>query len=253
MDKQLVLVLTMGRVGSSAVYHSLKELPSLKVFHIHHITQRTLEARAPDGIEAAGRNVRDGFEARAALSNSEGAVKVVTLVRDAIERNMSTMFARFQRGRDQEDMEAVIDNDEAMAKLWSRFDTSLPFTWFDDELLTEFGIDVYESHFPHSRGLDRLRNGRYDALIMRSDITNDAKSEALSDFVDATVDVEMSNRKTQPGGGLRSTYERFMSTAPLDADTIRDIGRSRYMQHFFNVDVDQYVDGWLGRLKRDAS
>lgn len=248
---QLVLVLTMGRVGSSVVHHGLDAAVGVESVHIHNINADVLAYRSRLGPEKTARHVKQATAIRDRLEASDEPVKIVTLVRDVVERNMSAAFAAFRR-HFPDDFAERVDDPEATGLIWRYHRGDLPLTWYDIEFGEGLGIDVYAEPFPET-GHAQVASGRFDVLVMRSDLPNEEKSDLLSGFVGAPVSVRQGSPGTQPGGKWDTAYDRFRATAGLTDERLAEFGSSRFMQHFFAVDVDQYVASWRRRLDEAAA
>lgn len=244
-----VLVLTMGRVGSTAAFRAVDGLVGVEPLHIHHLHPGTLAALAPRGRREAARHVRDGYRALELLEASDGPVKIITLVRDVVERNLSVGFARLRRMGESDGLVQLVDDARVTAQAWSSVDVNMPDRWFDLEIRETLGIDVFARPFPPV-GHTRCREGRYDLLVMRSDLPDVVKSGAVSDLLGQAVAITQSNSKTREGGQLGELYDRFRKSAPLTDADLKKAAESKLMQHFFAVDPDDYVSGWRRRLGR---
>lgn len=244
-----VLVLTMGRVGSTAAFRAVEGLDGVDPLHIHHLHPRTLASLAPRGRRKAARHVQDGYRARELIEGSDEPVKVITLVRDVVERNLSVGFARLRRIGPPEELAQLVADPRVRDEVWGSVDVDLPDSWFDVEIRDTLGIDVFARRFPPV-GHQRFTEGRYDLLVMRSDLPDVAKSGAVSEFLGLAVAVRQSNSRTREGGQLEQVYDRFRRSAPLTDADLRKAAESPLMQHFFAVDPEDYVSGWRRRLGR---
>ncbi|MBA2556957.1 MAG: hypothetical protein H0V12_06375 [Chloroflexi bacterium] len=240
---QITVVLTMGRVASTAVYRTINRRIGGRVYHVHSIDPKGLAAQARAG-PSTPRHVCEGLQAARALLDCRGHVRIVTLVRDPVARNLSAAFARVRRGRDPDQLSMFIDDRAATGAFWQNFDDQEPFAWFDAEFRDVLGIDVYQRTFPKG-GHTRIVEGRYDILIMRQELADEVKSGQLARFFNIpAMPIELSNRKSRAGGELHSHYERFKATAALTPGYLEQVARSQYMRHFYPVDVEEYVNRW---------
>lgn len=243
-EPQLVLVLTMGRVASTAVYRTVSDHVEGRIFHAHSIDPVKLTQLAVGGLDGAARHVREGLEAIREMLGWRDRVKLVTLVRDPVARNMSAAFARVRRGRDEAALQEFIADGEATAEFWAGFDDD-PLTWFDDEFRDILGIDVYEHPFPDA-GATTFTVGPYDVLIMRQELSDSEKSQQLESFLEVDpLPIRQTNRRSRPGGDLREVYDQFKRTAPLGREELTRIATSRFMQHFYRgTDPSEYAARW---------
>ena len=65
-----------------------------------------------------------------------------------------------------------------------KYPHKVPLTWFDSEMKSVFGIDVFSSDFPKSRGYKIYKEEHADLLLMRSEDINKCVSEAFKEFLD---------------------------------------------------------------------
>ena len=58
----------------------------------------------------------------------------------------------------------------------------IPLTWFDEQMNDRFGIDVYAQPFP-KYGIATYSNQNVQLLVMRSELSNQTKAEAVVKFL----------------------------------------------------------------------
>lgn len=233
----LTLVFTMGRVGSSAAYRALAGNPG-QVFHLQSLAPSTLEAWRGRPDEAP-RHVQESLHAVDALEAHDGRVRVVTLVRDAVERNLSAAYAVWRRRHRGADLQSALA-DGSVAERWGSFNLGLPLRWFDAQLASALGVDPWAHEFPDT-GYSAFLDGRFEVLVLRSDLGNDLKGELLSEFTGHPTEVQTVNASSSEDGEL---YEQFCDRVPLTEEWLRSVAESRYMQHFFAPDPETYVKRW---------
>jgi len=98
LKQEPVLVFTMAKVGSSSVYHSLKKQSDIPCFHIHSLSiEEELQAKVickEKGVYPGSRS--PVFILHKYLLEKERTYKVISLVRNPIERNLSAFFEAFE-------------------------------------------------------------------------------------------------------------------------------------------------------------
>lgn len=172
----------MGKVGSETVARSLSNAGlSVAVFHIHYLTDAALEV-----VERRIKNHWNPWRGGRAVNlwESQCIVKrlrtarpgerwsVVTLVRDPVARNISDYFHRLA---EVDPARVARDaSDELVAELGRGFlerfeDHELPLTWFDSELKSVFGLDVYGAPFPVAKGYGLYANDKARASVRVSE------------------------------------------------------------------------------------
>jgi len=231
---KLVLVLTMGRVGSSSVYRSIPDVPGLGKFHVHSINVKTLTRQVVrhGSLEASPRSVRDGIGALQAILRHAGPVHVVSLVREPVSRDISAAFASLRANRRIEELGGIVEDPEQVKAFWVSFRRGRAFTWFDEEIRDVLGIDVYDS--PVSpEGWQVMSNDRFRLLVMRSELGAEAQAKILSDFLG--FEAFPLKRVNDQGSAPRvaALYQRFKENLTLGEAVLAEYRNSRYARHFY--------------------
>ena len=194
------------------------------------------------------RHVEDGYRARALLeAEPDRPVKVITLVRDPIERNISAGFARFRRQGELDELHRYVTDPAVTDRIWERLDMSLPFHWFDLEIRDALGIDMYQVDVA-SAGYAQIEVGRVNALTIHSTLPDEVKSTLLSRFMGRGVTVGHKGVDRSKLGDQQNLYRAFELTSPLTAADISEAAESRFVQHFFGADKDEYILKWKTHL-----
>ena len=244
-SNELVLVITMGRVGSSATYRALKNA-GFEALHIHQIDLKSLLKRSQK-LKVA-RHIKDGHRARALLdAEPDRPVKVITLIRDPIEQNISAGFSRFRRLGKLEELQRYVTDPAVMNPIWEKTPLTYPLSWMDLELRNALGIDFYQVDVA-SAGYGQMEVGRVSALLLHSTLPDQVKSTLLSQFIGREVIMGRTGVDRNKQGDLQSLYRAFELTSPLTVADLSEVAESRFMQHFFAVDKDDYILKWKTRL-----
>jgi len=227
-----ILVYQMAKVGSSAVVQAL-HARGLRVFHVHRMNRAHLDRmraeRASLGwfIPPVPKHDLLGLRLRDRVVARQRRAKVITLVRDPIARNLSSYFEHLDAIWNTRDAYATIPLEELQRGFVERFTHDEPLTWFDDELLPVFGIDVYEHPFPVS---GHLRVGAL--LILKNELDDDTKCAAISEFLGLRkFSLQAVNTTERKAYG--DAYRRFTSTLRLDPAYVDRMLNARYTRHFY--------------------
>lgn len=162
-----VIVYQPGKVGSNTVYAGLEkyEVPCL---HLHT-------------MKYFGNNQ---FLIKDYLRNSGSKIKIITLVREPIARDIAFYFEwmshRFIRSE-------LVKKDivKGLEEFLEREEDS-PYTeefaWFDDEIKELTGIDIFQHSFDRERGFGIIREGKWEILIIKLEKLNEV-AEIIGEFV----------------------------------------------------------------------
>lgn len=231
-----VLVYQMAKVGSSAIYAALQRA-RLPVFHVHRLSAEHLD-RVREERRALGWRVppihahqRLGLDVFAKIVAKGRRARIVTLVRDPIARNLSGYFESIDEIWSVAGAYAVIPAEEMQRGFLERYTHDEPLTWFDDEFLPILGVDVYDHPFP-AAGHTTIHTDRYDILILRSELPDDAKRSALSSFFGRNIP-PLRRENTTGNKAKGAAYEQFRSTIRLPEEYVARMKSSKYYRHFY--------------------
>lgn len=237
-----ILLLQMGKVGSSSVYKAIRKSRfSGQVFQLHMIN--------PDSIDSAMRKVKSSKSPRIdshliyssrlspVVLSTATPLKIITMSREPISRALSFCFQDFKRqfgfaleGEDQ--WEAY--NQVAKTKLSIGSPHADPGLWFESELGKTLGINVFNQPIDVSEGAVRLDFPRASILLIRmEDLANAAVVDSISEFIGCNVSLvnSKSNVGAEKSGG--SAYFDWQSQFTMDRDEIKRIIGTEYFRTFY--------------------
>lgn len=224
-----IIVFSMRRTGSVAVYNSLLEAGEFALAS-HSYTPEY--GRVSGATRWAWRHI---------VSRGKPA-RVIALVRNPVDQILSD-FARRDLAHDEH---TAPDEEIARRFIADYLDAgwcAKQLGWFDAHFKSSFGIDVYAHAFDKDRGFVRIRQGAYDALILRTELDSERKTRAIAEFIGAPS-FTMVDEKTigdasrlVPGiPGARAAYaERYRAlkrVAAIPDEHWRAIVESKHARHF---------------------
>lgn len=258
-----VIVYTVGKVGSSSVAATLDAaLDGRGVAHVHWLRSENLQADEAQYRRRAraywGTRKMSRFMPRyvwlgqqvgdAIRSAPPGTVwDVVTLVRDPVARNVSSFF---------QDLELMFDFwpaqelnarpvDEVAARLVEMFLDAYvegksplglggdPLTWFDAELKPVFGVDVFATPFPLSRGYEIYGGPNSRVLLVRLEDLDRVAKPALREFL-GTSAANVMQRNDASDKVYAEVYRRFKRLLKFPSEYLDRLYSSRYCKHFYS-------------------
>ena len=261
-----IVVYQMGKVGSQAVVQGLERTLGRPVFHIHFLTPENLawaeetyrthwdRRHDPD-------HVWDSYHLQRRLARDRGACrwKVITLVRDPVARNLSSFFQVAERrfGLDLGRLGSAVEREATWMELTDafldRFDEhDVPDRWFDDELRTALGVDVYEAPFP-ARGWSLHASSAADVLVLQLERLHETAKEAFPAHLGVPV---LPLAPVNVGGSkdYGRLYERFISEIRLPKAYLDRAYASRYAKHFYTpIEREELARRWAGGSERRPS
>jgi hypothetical protein len=261
-----ILVYQMGKVASTTVFDTLEQLGLANpVYQIHFLT--------PGGIERGRAFYRSinastlpehivvGMALAWKLRRTPGArCKVITLVRDPIARDISGFFQHAETSHrtltyehGQVALRHTAEFRQELERFFEAYDETTDFacTWFDSELKTVFGIDVYRHPFPHESGYTIIRGNSATVLVLRAENLNQCLATALREFLELPEAVRIPVRRanTVEDRRVADAYRRVSESLRLNRGTCERVYASRHCRHFYS---DREIQGFIARWTGSA-
>ena len=241
---RLLLVYQMGKVGSRSVAKSLKSA-GLWPLHVHSLGGQTPAIRADYRKRNAPYPYHMYLEGllRGCLSLGLGRqrIKVVTLVRDPIAREISRAYqlAEWDGGSTDDAAAMAARLAERLSDPGALDDC---YSWFDDEIKERLGVDVLAEDFDRARGYARLAGERADVLVLKLEKL-DALWPVIGAFVGREVVPKMVNVRSAAANG--ATYGRVRSTLSWPRDHVARLYDNPWVRHFYTADeVAGFIERW---------
>jgi hypothetical protein len=243
-----ILIYQMGKVGSSAVYKSLKAggIPN-PIYHVHFLSHRNL-----DEVEQFYRNagalkplssLKFWRSLRKKLDRGRKPVYLISLVREPIAREISDVFQNMAAHHPQllsesgdVDIEKTVD---FISTEFAGFDEATDYTctWFNKEMLDSFGLDVYATPFDHQRGYSIIANDRANLLLLRMEDLSTIFETATEDFLGQSIPLRVANEASSKSN--YQAYQRVLGQLSLPGPNAARIYNSRYAKHFYPSETRQ--------------
>ncbi|MBK6775617.1 MAG: hypothetical protein IPG74_07120 [Flavobacteriales bacterium] len=227
------LIYTLGKVGSSTLYATLKKkLPGVPVHHVHYLSEKFLGDLLPKSDVYFRKHIGLGRRILADLDkHKDKRIKIITLVREPVARDVSALFQTW-RGRFGDVPFDSKSNTELIAHLKERkFQHTL--TWFDEEFKEWTGVDIYSLPFDMHQGYSIHHTERFDILVVKLEQLNECFASAMHEF----IGLDLSRLELANIGEEKLSREKYKSLAAENPFHARRTGprlRLQYMRHFFS-------------------
>ncbi len=248
-----IVVYQMGKVGSSTVYRSLRSLDLPRpVHHVHLLNDLdTIE----EGVRRSytdpvgtltqiekGRKLR-----RRVLRNRATTWRVISLVRDPVQRNVSAFFESVT--------EVIPDAYERWARddltladiktaFLDRFDHEAPLSWFQSQLLPVFGIDVFAVPFDTEKGYETYEAPGARLLVIRLENLVDRGNAAIGEFL-GLDEFELVPTNSATAKRYAALYSEFERRVTLPAGYLARMYDSRFARHFYTAtEIEAFERRW---------
>jgi len=245
-----LVVLSMGKVGTSSVAHALREAcPKSPIYHIHTLQPARLAHEEKvyrehfqrlHGIHA---HLLDSLFIRHQLDGGKrprGGWRLITLVRDPLQRNLSSFFQTLnlhasdlgfaKRLQDESDASVVDDMIKYFTRQWSQ---ERPATWFDDEVRAVFGLDVLSQPFPQEAGYGIYEGEQTSLMVIRLEDLSTCVQQAFGEFMDVQ-DLTLSREQDATLKFYAKAYREFRDRARFDEEFLDRIYGTQYARTFYS-------------------
>lgn len=256
VDRQTpIIVYQMGKVGSSTVVSTLENLnlPN-PVLHVHTLVADRLIA-AKERQRASSRPFLDDHLIASSilvsrLSKDRFPCRIITLTREPISRAISFAFEDWHkklpsahRGNGNLDSAAMKAAVEVLLSNGGHH--ADPSQWFDDEVKSVFGLDVFAQPYDDQRGYATIRADDVSLLILRMEDLNRSLPGALADFLGLDAGkIAMSRANESDSKWYSDCSNEVRQKFRLPKARLDSILSSRYIRHFYANDVDRLRARW---------
>lgn len=251
-----VYILQMGRVGSvsvlTAVNAACQEIGlDVPVYHKHYISSFDLiverivaDLEDPAFALQFDRQLRNTF-----LSDIQSGqpVKIISLVRDPVARNVSMFFFAFsQFVPDWKEKEA--QNLLPASMLNEIFESKRQFiqtalNWFDEQIKDTLELDVYAAPFEKARGWQVYKKGQVELLVLRMEDLYRTGEDVLRQFLHLPH-LKMVKVNTGEEREAYELYRRFL-TQPISQEYLEMTYATKLARHFYtDAEIEQFIQRW---------
>lgn len=263
--KELLLVHTMGKVGSTSVAASLKARGirrTTTMYQPHFLSDEGIAFAEQLAISRAGswenlsRKGRAGYLRNRLLNKelrrmqAEGErVKVITMVRDPLAINVSGLFHNYRWWPAELKTECETPTADCLAAVQRYFlDTyphNVPDTWFDMEVRALYGVDVFAQPFDREAGYAIYRSDYADVLLIKLEKLNACAAEAMREFL-GIANFKLQESNTAEDKEYAAIYRAFRKERPLPESYIDKMYESRIAGQFYSPEeIAAFRRKWL--------
>ena len=261
-NKQPIVIHQMGKVASTAIYESFQDLNlnTYSIYHTHYLSD--------SGLSESERFYKDNYNRIRAIhtplihsyyvrrylnSSTKHKLKVITLVRDPVAKNVSSFFQNLEylfgfsvhKQVRKNGIESILkDLDSLFLEKFTRHD--IPLRWFDSEVKTVFNIDVFATPFMIEKGYQIYESECADVLLLKLEVLDKVLEEAFSQF----LGIKRFKLKAENVGDDKKyaqVYKSFKKAISLPEDYLDKMYSSKYARHFYS---DEEIASFRSKWKR---
>lgn len=249
-NKEIFLVYSIGKVGSSSIYNTLKQKDEFKkrTFHVHALNENRIKEQKDYYRKSKRKSVPYHLilSSRIAqeLKSYEGKVNVITLIREPISRELSSVFQdsfNFTSSYSPDNeliMSAVKDKVNKLKK-------ELPeVEWFNNELKHVFGIDIFKNDIELKNGYFVSKSPKLNFALIRLENLNNIFQTVMGEILpNIALDLVVANEARDKF--YNEAYNKIRSKVKLSNEELNVIFSSAYVQKFYDDMEEGIKRKWL--------
>ena len=250
--KNPVLIYTMGKVGSSSIVQGLRE----KGVHEVQPHSLTFSRRGSYFVKADNSTFQNFVDFYKSIlmklkfylylkSKATKHIKVISIVRDPLSRNVSAFFEQIQYVIDRPVSEC--STDELISLFWSNGQHEAPLIWFDNELKSNLGVDVYSKAFNKERGYTLYECKNVSVLVVKLEMISELDS-VIGDFIGVPDYCAIASNRGEYKE-YSSVYRDFKEKVRFPKDYLDKLYSSKYAKHFYS---ESEIDEFRSRVKYEV-
>jgi len=261
LGRELLFIYQMGSVGSRTILNSLRASGfNGLIYHNHFLTEDGLNSLQELEKEAYGdwskypanikrhilqsrfvmRQIREGY-----LTGRK--LKVITLVREPVARNISRFFQDYKfRLRDfrYEHDDKNVSLREIVKYFFEHFPHEATLNWFDRELNSVLGVDVFASQFPRSKAYKIYKGKLADVLLLKTECLDECSQNAFKEFLNIEK-FNLSSINKASEKEYSNLYREFKDSIVFPDNYMDRMYNSKYSQHFYSqVEINTFKAKW---------
>lgn len=167
-------------------------------------------------------------------------IRVITLLRNSIERNISKFFHSFEFYSNNKSIKSYSFLEQYDLFLKNVLDID-GISYFDKEFERVLDIDVYKHSFNREKGFQIYKIDNIELLILKSELDNQIKENVIKDFLNLK-NFKIRNMNMARNKYYAKNYAIFKKNIKFSVRLLYYFLNSRYMIHFYtkNERIDLY-------------
>jgi hypothetical protein len=257
----IVLVYSMGKVGSSSVFESLKATIDQPIYQIHSLNiedtkkfwkkiklhQSYFNRDCIDREKIVSRFLSYRFSRILGQKN----LKIISIVRDPVSRNISHFFENidmyfrdFKKRLNLEDIEMK----DLVNVFWEReYVIEKHIDWFDREFKSVLGLDIFSTEVSRDKGYTIIRDidRKLDVLLLKMESFDRCLENALAEFL-GVEQVIIKKVNIAQSKYYFSIYNNFKNHVNFTQEYLEEIYTQKLVTHLYTKgEIDNFKSKWL--------
>lgn len=245
------IVLTIGKVGSTSVYESLRKQRHNVVFHLHCFTEQSIimsnERHLNSERKSLPLHLIIADELYKKLGNKGIRLKIITLIREPISRYISAFFQNtemyksiVEKGGSKID-EEVVKN--ILLREIQQGGLLKEKKWFDTQIKEGLGIDVFEQKFDVEKAYKTYSTDTTDLLLIRMEDLNKKFKKATAEFFD-NEGYELIKSNIAESKFYYKAYKNVKQSLVIPDKNLEEVFISKFFEKFYHDKREKVIKEW---------
>lgn len=249
-NDNIILVYSIGKVGSSSVYKSIKDSPLVKapIFHVHSLNEERIKEQKRYYLDSERKSIPfhliQSSIITSQLDSYKGKITVLTLIREPLVREISSLFQdsfNFTKSMtiDKDLISNVIDE-----KLHDLLKELPEVSWFERELKEVFGIDIFDIDFDINKGYHINISDQVNFTLIRLENLNVNFEQISKILFDLSEPITMSPSNVSNSKFYHKDYKMISRERLLSGKEIERIINTAYINKFYPDYIQEIKEKW---------
>jgi len=252
----IILIHQMGKVGSSTIENSLRELAvNTPIYKTHYLNGDTVKTFWKDKVKLHKKPLKKHYLANKYIGSKlkypefrENNLKIITLVREPVITNISRFFQSIE-DYIPDFFKNIEENRIRTDDLFDAYFNEFPYhswnlEWFDTEMKKVFGIDIYSKIFNKSEGFQIINEKKVDLLLLRLESLNDCSEKAFRQFLGIN-NFAIANSNVAKDKPYKTVYREFIKSIEFPNTYLDQMYNHKYTQHFYSeAEIVTFRNRW---------
>jgi hypothetical protein len=243
-----VIVYSVGKVGSSSIVNTMRK------HGVHEVQPHSLQMSRRGSYFVLpqftyAEKVYFRFKSwllrcKTALylfAQSQKEIKIISLYREPISRNISAFFEQYQYvlAKDINDYET----EDLINEFWKHANHDAPLIWFDEEINKTFNINVFDYPFDKHKGYIVIKKGNVKLLLLTMEKMNDLEHE-IGDFLNID-DFKLAKTNRAEKKAYSAVYKDFKNDLIIDSAYMDKLYESKSVKYFYTAEkIASFKQKW---------
>jgi hypothetical protein len=253
IKKDIILILNIGKVGSTSVYKTLKKQSSSHCLHIHRISEIGMKKQIDFHLKYEKNNIPPHIMLvkffRNKILNHNRKLDLIVIIRNPIDRFISYIFQHHAKFKIQpffstecENYKKAIEiiNQKILEeKAWDEFDE-----WFKEEVFETFDIDIYKQEYNEEKGYNIYKNGNKSLLLLKMERLNNDFASASKIFLKLEQEIVLEPHNIGEEKEYKEEYRIVKTNLKFERKIIENFINSKYSKHFYAKQEAEVFRKW---------